>query len=812
MFQDLKFGLRVLLKHKGFSVVAVLTLALGIGANTAIFSVISGVLLKSLPFPHPDRLVLLHEASKSIPEMSVSYPNLLDWQQQQTSFESIAGYQPESLVLTGAGEVERITGRVVTASFFATLGVQPMLGRGFTEEEDKFGGERVAILSHKVWQQHFDGDPNLIGRSILLNNQSYTVVGVLARNFDFYGQGNLNNDLFVPMGQRANLDYMRDRDAHPGIGVIGRLKASVTIAQAQSEMNVLAARLAREYAKANADHTIVVKAYFDDYIGDIQRPLWIIQITVSLVLLIACANVANLLLARAAARRREIAVRLALGAARWRVVRQLLTESLLLAGAGAALGTLLSIWGIQLLVRLNPDVLPRIEEITIDWRVLNFTLLLTLLTGVVFGLVPALQTAMVDLQETLKDGGRHQSGQGHRLRGALVVIEVALSLLLLIGAGLLLHSFRQVLRVDPGFDPQNVLTMRIRIPNTKYDNAEKLLAFYDDLLRRVSALPGVKQASLTNGFPLGNAIQIDYQVEGQPAAQPDEKTRSIVQSISHPYHQVFGIGLLAGRYFTAQDTATSPPVVIVDEAFARKHFPALPLSEVLGKRVLVGGDELPWREIVGVVQHIKHFGREEAGWPAIYRLWSQMGPGWIGKRMYAMDLAVKTASDPLNFVAPIKREIQMIDKEQPVGNVRSMESLMDESIGTRRFTLQLVGLFALIALLLGAVGIYGVLSYTVTQRTQEIGIRLALGAQNRDIFKLIVGQGLALVAIGIGIGLFSSIAMTRAIGSLLFSISTFDPLTFVSLPLILLAVALAACWIPARRAMKVNPLIALRHD
>jgi putative ABC transport system permease protein len=817
VFQDLRFGARSLLKSKGAAAMAALTLALGIGANTAIFSVIYGVLLKSLPFPEADRLLVLNEASKAKPYMTVSYLNLRDWQRQQTVFENITAYSPNSMLLTGAGEPERVTGRSVTANFFATLGAQPALGRAFTEEEDKLGGEPVVILSHRVWQGHFKGDPHLVDQTIQLNGASHTVVGVMAADFDFYGRQNrLNNDLFLPIGQKAGLDYMRDRGAHPAIYAIGRLKSGVTVEQARAEMKALAARMAREYPNENAGHTIELNPLLDDYVGDIQRPLWIIQAAVGLVLLIACANVANLSLARAASRRREIAVRMALGAGRARVVRQLLTESLPLAAAGGALGTLLAVWGVHLLVKLNPDGLPRLDDVAVDWRVLGFTLLLTLLTGVVFGLAPALQTAKTDVHDTLKDGGRSQSAGaagGGRLRGALVIAEVALSLLLLIGAGLLLRSFWRVLLVDPGFDAENVLTTGLRLPDVKYDRAEKMLAFYDETIRRVAALPGVRSAAVTNGYPLRAAINIGYSVEGQPAPQPGEEQQCIVQSVSPAYHQVLGIGLLSGRYFTPQDNATSHPVVAVDEDFARKHFPALTLGEVIGKRVLVGGDKMPWREIIGVTRHVKHYGREEEqGQPEIYRLWSQMGEGWVAKRMSGMDLIVKTAADPLGFVAPINREIQAIDKEQTVVNVRTMASYLDESVATRRFTLLLLGLFALLALLLGAVGIFGVMAYTVTQRTHEIGIRLALGAQTGDVLKLVVQQGLALVFAGIVLGLAGAFALTRVITSLLFRVSATDPVTFISIPLLLTAVALMACYIPARRATKVDPLAAIRRE
>ncbi len=810
MIQDLRFGVQMLCKHKSLTFIAVLTLGLGIGANTAIFSVVNGVLLKSLPFPQAERLMFVYEASPTSQQLSVPYLNLRDWQQQQTVFANVTGYTTDSVVLTGTGDPERITGRIVTANFLATLGASLALGRSFAEDEDRPGGARVVILSHRVWLHHFGGDPQLLGQTIQLSNTGYTVIGILPASFDFYGRHHLNNDYLMPLGQTADRDFMRDRGAHPGIQVIARLQAGVTQAHARTEMKALAARIARENPLEDATHTVEMKPWHDDYVGEMGQPLWLMQAAAALVLLIACANVANLLLARGAARRREIAVRMAVGAGRWRVMRQLLTESLLLASAGGALGGLLACWGVALLVKLNPARMPRLEDVTMDGRVLAFTGLVTLLTGVLFGLVPAWQTAKTDVYAVLKDGARQQSGSGQRLRSALVIAEIALSLLTLIGAGLLWQSYRRVMQVDPGFDAQNVLTMRVRLPATKYTKAEQLLAFHEETLRRVAALPGVQHASLTNGFPLSAATAISYTVEGK--APTTNHGEVIVQSVGPDYHDALGIKLLVGRHFAAQDNAASAPVVVVDEAFARKHFPALSFNEVLGKRVEVGGDKLPWREIIGIVQQIRHHGREDAGRPEIYRLWSQMGPGWVAKRMYAMDLVVKTASDSNGFIAPIKQAIQSIDNEQPVGNVQTLDSLLDESVAPRRFTMWLLGLFTTIALLLTMTGVYSVMAYTVTQRTQEIGIRTALGAHAKDVLKLVLGQGCKLALWGVLCGLVAALALTRLLQAMLFQTRATDPPTMVVASWLLLFIALLACYLPARRATKVDPLVALRHD
>lgn len=812
LWQDLKHAVRMLAKKPGFTLVALVTLALGIGANTAVFSVVNAVLLRPLPYPNADRLVAVSENSLNAPDISVAYPDYLDWRAQQSVFEEMSARMPTGGIISGANEPERVIGRLVTPSFFSTLGVPLMLGRAFSEAENSPGAPPVMVISHKLWQRQFRGASDAIGKSITYNGEPWTLIGVTPPWFDFYGRTNINNDVFTPLGRLNNLEFMQDRNSHT-VRVTARLKPGMSIEQARSELSAVAARLAAQYPASNTGVGATTRSFLDDYVGDSRQSLRVIFTAVAFMLLIACANVANLMLARATTRRREIALRLALGASRWRITRQLITESLILAVVGGAFGVLLAAWGVNLLSRLNTGEWSRIDEVSIDGRVLGFTFLITLFVGIVSGLFPALQNSRFGLNEALKEGDRISSaGAGGRLRRSLVAAEVALALMLLVGAGLTLRTFERLTSVEPGFDPSNVLTFRMRLPDAKYKEASQTFAFCREAMSRVSALPGVVRVAVATGFPLGRASDNGYLVEGQPEPLPGRGLASFRQDVSENYHNVLKIPLLEGRLFSAQDTEKSPLVVIVDQEFVARSFPNQPAREVLGKRLRFGGDSDGWREIVGVVGHVKQSGLNEEGRAEIYRPWTQITPKWKADFTRATDMIVKTSVDPVGLIGAIKREIQAIDKDQPIAQVQTLDDKLSESIAPQRFTLLLLGIFALIALSLASAGIYGVMSYAVAQRTHEIGMRMALGAQQRDVLKLMVRQGMNLVVIGVMFGLAGAFATTRLMTTLLFDVTAKDPVTFVVVTAVLMIVALLACYIPARRAAKVDPLVALRYE
>ena len=798
-WQDLRYGARMLLKQPGFTLIAVITLSLGIGANTAIFSIVNAVLLRPLPYKAPERLVILEE-HYGAGGMSPSYPNFVDWRDQNTVFDSIVAVRPnESFNFTGAGEPERLQGRLVSTEFFATLGIKPLLGRDFLAEEDRPGATPAAILSYGFWQRRFGSNPGVIGQQLTLNNQSFTVVGITPPNFQFGEQA----DVSVPIGLSSERFRQRGRD--PGTGVIARLKPNVSKGEAETELNMIAARLEQQYPESNKGRRVRLTPLHEGIVGDIRQPLLILLSSVGLVLVIACANVANLLLVRSSTRRKEMAVRIALGASRRALIRQLLTESVLLAALGAALGILLALWGTSFIASQLPVGIPRLQEAQVDAPVLVFTLALSLLTGLLFGLAPALQASRPNLTEGLKEGDRGSSGRRQRLRGALVVGEVALTLTLLVGAALLIQSFRRVLQVDPGFNPRNLLTMQISVNNR---DGSQVADFFEQLQQKVRSLPGVKSVAVSNGLPFGVANHPTFIIEGRP--DHENKPTSIRYTVSPDYFKTMGIGLIKGRVFTGQDTRDSPRVVIIDEVLARFAFPS---EDPLGKRLKQGPDS-PSFEIMGVVQHVAHDSLD-GQIPAsaqFYTNFNQISLEVLPNNVRRINLLTRTEVEPLSLASGVRREIAALNKDQAVFNVRTMEQIVAQSVVARRFSMLLLTVFAIVALALASLGIYGLMSYAVAQRSREIGVRMALGAQSGNVLRLVIGQGMKLVLAGVALGVVASVALTRTIKSLLFGVSATDPATFAAIAMLLAAVALLACWIPARRATKVDPMVALRFE
>jgi putative ABC transport system permease protein len=810
LLQDLRFGLRTMLKNPGFTAVAVVALALGIGANTAIFSVVNAILLRPLAFKEPERLVTVAHAYPKLNLMApVSPPGFVDYRDRGQVFESATVSSGAGFNLTDQGEAERIQGRQVTASFFPTLGVEALLGRTFLPEEDQPGKNLVAILSHSLWQRRFGGEANVLGQKLTLSDQSYTVVGVMPASFRLF-QG---DEIFVPLGMTQEQMAQSSRGAEY-LSMIARLKPSVGFEQAQGAMNAVAGQIIQENPQRYANDGswgVKVTLLHEEFVAEIRPALRVLLGAVGFVFLIACANVANLLLARAATRRKEIAVRTALGASRWRVMQQLLTESVLLAFAGGGLGLVLAVWGVELLVKLNEKNIPRALEVDIDRRVLAFTLGLSLLTGILFGLMPALQASKTALTETLKEGGRSSGGTHRaRFRNLLVVAEVALALVLLIGAGLMVKSFVRLLDVNPGFQAESLLTMRVSLAGQRYSDAQAVKDFYQQALEKVKALPGVKAAGAVSSLPLSGSISSGFfGIDGRQLAPGEQAPHADFRAISHDYVQTMGIPLIKGRLFNERDAADTPQVVIIDEALARRYWPQ---EDPLGKRVTFNRDasgQQVWREVVGVIGAIKHKALNADYRGALYFPQNQLV--WGGSKY----LVVRTAAEPMSLVSAVRAAIRSVDKDQPVYRSITMENLIAESVAQNRFSMLLLGLFAAAALILAAVGLYGVMSYSVTQRTHEIGVRIALGAERRDVMKLVVGQGMVMALGGVVIGLGAAFALAKLISSfsgLLYGVSPTDQTIFIAVPLLLGGVALLASYLPARRAMKVDPMVALRYE
>jgi putative ABC transport system permease protein len=801
LWQDLRYGARMLLKKPGFTLIAVITLALGIGANAAIFSVVNAVLLRPLPVKDPDRLMWIRETRlPQFPEFSVSAGNFLDWRKQNTRFERLVAINGLSFNMVGTGDPEQIRGWKVTDGFFAMLGAQPQLGRDFLPEEDQPGRDNMVILSHGFWQRRFGGDPKILNQTLTLSGQSYTVIGVMPATFSFGGS---NLDLWTPMA------FTQEQSQNHGghfLSVLGRLKSDATEDQARADLVAIAGRLALQYPGPNTGWSVKLMPLLDYMVRDIKPALIVLLCAVAFVLLIACANVANLLLARAAGRQKEIAIRTALGAGRARIIRQLLTESALLALLGGAAGLFLAKWGMDLLLKLAPQGLPRMSDVSLDSRALAFTAAVTLLTGVIFGIVPALQSSRPNLNETMNETGRGLT-EGRRrqlVRSGLVVFEVASALVLLVGAGLFIKSFWRLQRIDPGFNPDNTLTLAVSLPRAKYTEDTQRAAFFGQLLEKISALPGVQAAGATNSLPMGGDMVLAFVVQGRPPLPPGAGQSTNFYGVNADYFKAMGIRLLKGRLLSERDTRDTPHVAVINETMAKKIFPD---ENPIGKRITFdGGENNPdWYEIVGVVGDVKQYGLDQATPMQTYEPYTQ-------QTFSSMTLVARASGDPTNLTAAIRNAVLQLDKEQPIANVRTLDQILSISIAQQRFSTLLLGVFAAVAMALAAVGIYGVLSYAVTQRTQEIGIRVALGAARRDVLRLVVGQGMRLALIGMAAGLAVAFALTRLMSTLLFGVSPTDPMIFGSIALLIVTVALLACLIPARRATKVDPMVALRSE
>ncbi|HYJ85536.1 MAG TPA: ABC transporter permease [Pyrinomonadaceae bacterium] len=811
LLQDIRYAARSLVKQKTFTVVAVITLALGIGANTAIFSVVNQLLLRPLPYADADRLVMLWEVSSEGQHQNVtSRANFSGWRDQNTSFEGMAAFTDQRLNLTGSGEAEEVSVQFATTELFRVLGVEPILGRGMTAEDGKTGAPNIVVLGYNFWQRRFGGDAQIMGKPIMLNGEPFTVVGVMPPNFQWHIRQRSGTGRAAEIWTVLPMPPLTGENATSRgrfLSVVARLKGGATLQQATADMKTIASRLEQDAPRFNRGTGTEVIPLRDQFVGNVRFALWIILGAVGLVLLIACANVANLLLSRAAAREKEIAVRAALGAGRWRIVRQLLTESLLLATLGSLLGLALAWWGIKALVAISPRDLVNLQHVGLNLTVLAWTMGLSLLTGIIFGLVPALEASRPDLNGALKEGKgtEGQSPRSRRLRSALVVTEVALALILLASAGLLVKSFNRLLNIDRGFNPDNLMTMVVRLPEAKYRDDAQMVSFFRRATERIRSLPGVSAVGMVNYLPLygGLGARTGYTIEGRPAELPGDGPSTHVRVTDASYFSTMGIPLLRGRNFTDFETNEARHVVLISESMARQHFPG---EDPIGKRVTIPMSEKPVpTEIVGIVGDVRYESLVEEPEPTVYMPHPELTYPF-------MTLVIRTPGDPSAIVPAVKRELNELDPDQPVSDVRTMSQVMADTVARARFNTLLLALFAGLATLLAAVGIFGVMNYSLTMRTREIGLRMALGAQPGKVVMLMLKQGLVLTLIGTAIGLAGALALTRLMSSLLFGVHTADPATFAVIVLLLMVVSLIACYLPARRAARIDPLIALRAE
>jgi putative ABC transport system permease protein len=804
--KDIRYGIRGLLKRPGFTVIALITLALGIGANTAIFSVVNAVLLRPLPFQKPEELVIVWEDATfaGFPHNTPAPANYVDWKTQNQSFADMAASHEDSFNLTGDGEPERVSAYTVSANFFPLLGVQPLLGRSFLEEEDRPGAHKVVMLSYSLWQSRYGGDRNILNREILLNGEKHSVIGVMPASFQFFEK---DVRLWVPIA--LDQEDWANRGGHY-LTVVARLKPGVSVAQAQADMNGIMRRIAMDHPGETMEGKLgaLVLPMRDEFVGDTRSSLIVLLVAVAFVLLIACANVAGLLLARAVGRRKEIALRMALGAGRTRVIRQLLTESLLLAIAAGVFGSLLAYGSFTFLQGLIPEEMAIAASLKLDVRILIFTIAISIVTGIIFGLVPALQSANFDLNEALKQSSGRVTSTG-RLRSSMIVFEVALSIVLLVGAGLLIQTLFQLFRQYSMLEPEKVLTMRTILPREKYKEPQQRDNFYQQVLQRVEHLPGVVAAGYSTSIPLAwKGGTSGFYPEGLKSPVPGMAYDANHRQVTANYLKAMSIPLRQGRYFESSDNAQSLPVAIINETMARQYWPG---ENALGRRFKLGDpdENTPWIEIVGIVADVRQMGIDEPVKAEMYFPYQQdNGSIWYIPR----DLAIRTSGETSNLVGAVRQIIREVDPDQPVSNVATMAEVLGTEAAQRRMGMIMLAGFATLALLLASLGIYGVLAYFVTQHTNEIGVRQALGATPGNILWLVLRKGMGLTFVGVGIGLLAAFALTRLMSSLLFGVTAADPLTFATVPLLLVLVALLACYIPARRATKVDPLVALRYE